>query len=108
MYTVDIHYQGSTRLSTKHNIDESIIIARREKDKLLCLIVGKGNGGTHKIKSESLLILNDYKANNKIKDFICGCDLDIFSSVYLNFKYRDRIPQVEKIKKNAGSIYVIL
>lgn len=108
MYTVDIHYNGATKLSCKHNIDEAIIIARRDKDKLLCLIVGRGNGGTHKIKTETINILTDYKVQNKIKDFICGADLDLFSSVYLSFKYRDRIPEIEKKKKNSGAIYVIL
>lgn len=108
MYTVDIHYKGATVLSTKHNIDESIIIARKDKDKLLCLIVGKGNGGTHKIKTETINILTEYRNTNKIKDFICGSDLDIFSSVYHSFKFKDRIPQDEKIKKNGGSIFVIL
>ena len=65
MYTVDIHYKGATVLSTKHNIDESIIIARKDKDKLLCLIVGKGNGGTHKIKTETINILIEYRNTNK-------------------------------------------
>lgn len=108
MYTVDIHYNGATRLSTKHNIDQSIIIARRQPDKLLCLIVGRGNGGTHKIKTESLNILAEYKTQNKIKDYICGSDLEMFSSTFINFKYKDRIPLSEKTKHNAGAIYVIL
>ena len=108
MYTVDIHYAGATRQSAKYNLDESIIIARRQPDKLLCLIVGRGKGGTHKIKTEILDVLSEYKAKNKVKDYICGSDLDIFSSVYSNFKYKDRIPEVEKYNKNAGAIYVIL
>jgi hypothetical protein len=108
MYTVDIHYAGATKLSAKYNIDESIKIARREKDKLLCLIVGRGNGGTHKIKTETINILSEYKNENKIKDFICGSDLDLFSSIYLNFKFKERIPELEKKKKNPGAIYVIL
>jgi hypothetical protein len=92
MYTVDIHYNGATRLSARYNIDQSIIIARRQPDKLLCLIVGRSNGGTHKIKTETLNILEEYKNQNKIRDYICGSDLELFSSVFINFKYKDRIP----------------
>lgn len=108
MYTVDIHYSGATRQSARYNLDESIIIARRQPDKLLCLIVGRGNGGTHKIKTEIIEVLCEYKASNKIKDFICGSDLEMFSSAFMNFKFRDRIPDIEKKKKNAGAIYVVL
>ena len=45
---------------------------------------------------------------NKIKDFICGSDLDLFSTVYLNFKYREKISELAKKKKNSGTIFVVI
>ena len=108
MYTIDIHYDGATTNSTRYNIEQAISIARRDKDKLLCLIVGRGKGGTHKIKTEAQNILLEFKCQNKIKDYILGSDLDLFSPVYLKFKYRDKIPDLEKKKMNSGAIYVIL
>lgn len=108
MYTVDIHYDGASRASAAYDLDQAITIARRDKDKLLCLIVGRGKGGTHKIKTNTIEILTEYKSKNKVKDFIVGSNLDRFSSAFINFKHRDRIPLQAILERNPGKIYVVL
>lgn len=109
MYTVDIHSNKETKDIALYELDQSIKLARKEKDKLLCVIVGYGSKNTtHIIKSATIDKLNEYKANKFIKDFICGNNLDLFDPIYLNFKYKDKIPDKEKKHPNPGCIYIIV
>ena len=108
MLTRDIHSNKETVAVALYDLDESIKLARREGDKLLALIVGYGNrGGSHKIKTAVIERLNEYASKGFIKGYIEGNHLDIFDSIYQSFKYRDRIPEAEKRKRNPGIIYII-
>lgn len=109
MLTRDIHSSMETVNTALYDLDISIKLGKKEKDKLVCLIVGYGSkGNSHKIKTACLAKLDELVRNNTIKDYIVGSNLDIFSSVYQNFKYKDRIPESEKTKKNPGAIYIIV
>lgn len=109
MFTRDIHSNNENVNTALYDLAKSIDMSRKAKEKLLCIIVGYGSTGkTHKIKNavENELIL--LKNQNKIKDFIFGNDLDIFSSKYQSFKYSQIIPCEEKNKRNAGCVYIVL
>ena len=107
MYTADIHSNKETVKDAIYELDIALSFARKEKDKLLCLITGYGSKGTsHKIKSEILIILEEYIKDNKIKGFLLGSDIDMFNYKYQKFIYKDRIPKKDKIIKNPGAIYV--
>lgn len=107
MYTADIHSNFETVKEAIYNLDIAISFARKEKDKLLCLIIGYGSKGTkHKIKTEILNKLNEYLDNKKIKGYLVGSEIDIFNGNYQKFIYKDRIPEKDKIIKNPGAIYI--
>ena len=109
MYIIDIHSNKETIEIAKYELDQGIIIARKDKDKLLCAIVGYGSSSNkHRIKTAILEYLSELKDKNYIKDYILGSDLDIFFFNYQSFKYGFRIPEEEKKTKNPGAIYVIL
>lgn len=108
MYTLDIHSCGETIPVAISKLETGLSFARRDKDKLLCLITGYGSTGkTHKIKTAVLEYLEENKGK-KFKDYILGSDLDIFFVKYQSFKYGNRIPESEKRLKNPGCIYIIL
>lgn len=107
MYFKDFH--GYILDEAIYDLDLTIKLCKKQKDKICGLIVGYGSSNkSHKIKTAFLDILEEKKNKKIIKDFICGEDLDIFSSKYLNFKYRDLIPESEKKIKNKGIIYLVL
>ena len=108
MINYDIHNdkQGFDRI--KYDLDIQIKFAKREKDRLLCLIVGYGStGGTHKIKNNAIEILEEYKKNNRIKDYLLGDNLDIFNPLYQSFKGKDNIPSNLK-NINPGIIIILV
>lgn len=107
MYFKDFH--GYTLDNAICELDITIKLCKKQKDKICGLIVGYGSSNkSHKIKSSFIEILEEKKNKKIIKDYICGEDLDIFSSKYLNFKFRYLIPESEKKIKNKGIIYIIL
>lgn len=109
MLTRDIHSQKESVDTALYDLEESIRLARFDKDKILCVIVGYGSTGkTHKIKTACLKHLEELKNNKKIKEYILGSDLDIFNINYQSLKYKDRIPNNVKKTRNPGAIYVIL
>ena len=109
MYTVDLHLKKETVDTAIANLYSSINIARRTKEKLICLIVGYGStGGTHKIKTAIENELNELKNKNQIKGFINGNELDIFNVKYQNFKYKMLLTEEVKRSKNPGAVYIIL
>ncbi len=109
MLTIDIHSNKETVSAALYQLGEAIRLARRDKDKLLCVIVGYGSTGkTHKIRTAVIDELTNLKINNNIKGFICGNNLDLFDPIYHGFEYRDRIPDSEKKKQNKGAIYIVL
>ena len=62
MKTADIHSDSENYDALIKKIDVEIRFAKREKDKLLCLIVGYGSsGGSHKIKNNTISILEELK-----------------------------------------------
>lgn len=84
-------------------------LAKKQKYKVVGLIVGYGSSGkTHKIKTAFLEELDSLKNKKYIKDYIKGEDLDLFNSRYLNFKYRELLPEEIKKHPNKGEIYVVL
>lgn len=104
----DIHSNKETVDTALYELEQSIKLCKRTKDKLLILIVGYGStSGHHKIKTNVLLKLEEYKNKNFIKDYIEGNKLDIFSLEYQKFKYSHLISEEEKRKKNPGIIYII-
>jgi hypothetical protein len=109
MYTVDIHSNKETKEIAKSELDIAISFARKDKDKLLKVIVGYGSkSNKHIIKTYILEYLLELKDKSQIKDYIEGENLDIFNPKYMNFKYGYRIPDFEKRTKNPGVIYIIL
>ena len=109
MYTVDLHLKGETVSSAISNLHSFIKLARKTKEKCLCLIVGYGStGGTHKIKTGVLEELENLKENNQIKDFIIGNEVDIFNPKYQTLKGKETIEKSLVGHMNAGQILVIL
>ncbi len=104
----DIHSNKETVDNALYDLEQSIKLCKRQKDKLLCLIVGYGSSsGHHRIKTAVIEKLNEYKEKNFIKDYIEGNNLDIFDIDYQKFKYKDLISDEEKRRKNPGIIYII-
>ena len=107
MITIDIHSNHETVGDAIAMLDSAIKLGRKDKDKLLCLIVGYGSKGTsHKIRSAVLEKLVEYKNNKYIKDYILGSDLDIFNLNYQHFIGKERISEAEKKNRNPGAIYI--
>ena len=107
MLTVDIHSNKETVKDVLYTLKEHILTAKRDKDKLLCLIVGYGSKGTsHKIKTATIEALDEYLKINFIKGYLLGERCDIFNSDYHKFIKKDRIPESYKRSMNKGVIFV--
>lgn len=107
MLRKDMH--GLTVNEALYELNVTIKLARNRKEKLIALIVGYGaSGKSHKIKSAFIETLTDLVTKKQIRDYILGSDLDLFNPRYLNFKYRDLIPNEVKRKANPGEIYIII
>ena len=107
MLTRDIHSNKESVVIALYDLHESIMLAKRDKDRLLCLIVGYGSKGTrHKIQTSVMDKLEEYLKNNTIKGYIRGNQIDIFDRAYQSFPYKDRIPEEDKKRKNPGAIYI--
>lgn len=109
MFTRDIHSNKETTKEALYELDNSIEIARRMKEKIICLIIGYGSHNTkHKISGVILEALKEYKEKNKIKDYILGSDLDIFHLNYQRFKGKEFLSEAEKAKRNRGAVYIYI
>lgn len=109
MYIIDIHSNKETVKDALYQLDEGIKIARRDKDKILCVITGYGSHNTsHKIKTAIEEKLEAYINDKFIKGWIRGNELDIFNKRYQSFPNSDRIPKNDKNIKNPGAIYIAL
>lgn len=109
MRTVDVHSDCENLNTLMYKLNIEFKFARREPDKLLCLIVGYGsNGGSHKIRNNVITLLDEYKDSNRIKDYILGSDIDIFNFKYQSFLGKDKIPVEFKNRVNPGVILVYL
>lgn len=107
MLTRDIHSNKESVSSALYDLNESIKMARRDKDKLLCLIIGYGSKGTsHKIKTAVIEYLEELKIKNQIKDYLLGSDIDIFNIKYQKFTHKDKIPDLDKKHPNPGVVYI--
>jgi hypothetical protein len=104
----DIHSNKERVEDALYDLEQSIKLCKKQKDKVLSLIVGYGSkSGHHKIKTAVLEKLEIYKEKGFVKDYIEGNKLDIFSLEYQKFKYGHLINEEEKRKKNPGIIYII-
>lgn len=109
MYTFDLHLKGSTVKDALYNLEIAIKLAKKSKERILCLIVGYGSsGGSHKIKSMVIEALDELVKCNKVKEFICGNELDLFNEKFLKLKLAHLIPDICKKRRNPGEIIVIL
>ena len=109
MYTIDIHSNKETVSMALYNLEIGIKMARKDKDKILCVITGYGSHNTkHKIKTEVLIKLEEYLKNKFIKGYILGNELDIFNLKYQSFPNKDKLSKEALINKNPGAIYVAL
>ena len=107
MYTKDIHSNKETVKDALYELEVSIKMAKRDKDKILCLITGYGSHNTsHKIKTAIEERLDEYLKTGFIKAWLTGNELDIFNLKYQSFPNRDRIPEKDKYIKNPGVIYI--
>lgn len=107
MLTADIHSNKETVAEAMVMMREHILTAKRDKDRLLCLIVGYGSKGTsHKIKTKALEVLDEYASTNFIKGYLLGSNVDIFNSEYHKFIKRDKIPDEYKRQRNPGVIFI--
>lgn len=108
MLTRDIHSNKETVDVALYDLKQTILLAKKQKEKVIALIVGYGSKGkTHKIQTAVLEALEEFKNNHFIREYIRGNDLDIFSVKYHSFKYKDLIPEGEKRACNPGVIYII-
>jgi len=109
MITRDIHSNKETVEVALYDLKQTILLAKKQREKVVALIVGYGSTGkTHKIQTAVLEALEDYRKTCFIKDYIRGNNLDIFSSIYHSFKFKDLIPEGEKRSGNPGVIYIIV
>lgn len=111
MQEFDIHKGKPPVDLAMKNLEGYILNQKRLRNKVMKVIVGYGSsGGTHKIKTASLEKLEDFKQTNKIKEYICCSDLDIFSVKYQILKdaFKKLVPEKEKKIKNAGAILIFL
>lgn len=109
MITIDIHYGKPTVDTALDNLSQQLFLFQRQKQKALCVITGYGSKtGKHKIKTATLVYLEDLKERSQIKDYIKGEDLDIFSPCYQQFKYKDLLDDTIKRNPNPGFVIVIL
>ncbi len=109
MLTRDIHSHQESVTTALYDLDQSISLCKRQREKLLCIIVGYGSTGkTHKIQTAVVEALENHKLTHKVKDYIKGSSLDIFNVEYQQFKYKNLIPKSEIEKKNPGVIYVVV
>ena len=107
MFTRDIHSNKETIIQAWYELDNSIFLAKKAKEKIVCLIIGYGSHNTsHKINTAILEKLAEYKSVGKVKDYIMGNKLDMFDLDYQKFKNKELIPEVEKRKKNPGCVYI--
>ena len=108
MITKDIHSNKETVNDALYLLDLYIKEAKRDKDKILCLITGYGSKGcTHKIRTSIIERLEEYKNKNRIKAFILGVDID-YGEKYIAFlKSAPRFYNVQK-ERNNGVIYIAL
>ena len=108
MITKDIHSNKETINDAIYALDLAIKEAKRDKDRILCLITGYGSkGGTHKIRTAILEKLEEYKEKGRIKAYILGSDID-YGEKYIEFlKSAPRFYNVEK-QANNGVLYVSL
>ena len=106
MITKDIHSNKETIADALYQLDLAIKEAKRDPDKILCIITGYGSrGGTHKIRSAVLEKLEEYIENKRIKAYILGSDID-FGNKYIEFlKKSPRFYNVQK-QCNDGIIYI--
>lgn len=108
MLSRDIHYKMPTVANALEHLDLFLKEVKRSQ-KIVEVITGYGSsGGSSKIKNAVIKRLMELKESNYIKDFICGNELDIFNDKYLNFKYRNLIPDEYKKIQNKGAIYIVL
>lgn len=107
MLTRDIHSNNETVSIALYELTVSINLARKDKDKLLCLITGYGSSGkTHKIKTAIIEKLEELKAKKQIKGYLIGSELDIFNLNYQGFSHKDKIPKSDFNRPNPGVIYI--
>ena len=107
MRTTDMHSDSENQARIKYELENEIRFAKRESDKLLCIISGYGStGGTHKIRNYLIELLDEYKSTKRIKDYILGEDIDIFNVKYQSFIGKEKIPESIKKSHNKGIILV--
>lgn len=108
MLSRDIHYGKPTVINAIEHLKLFLKDSKRS-EKIVEVITGYGSsGGTSKIRSASLELLEELKKSKFIKDYICGNELDIFNSKYQTFQYKSLISEDIKKRRNPGAIYVIL
>ncbi len=106
MITKDIHSNKETVVDALYQLDLAIKEAKRDPDKILCIITGYGSrGGTHKIRSAVLEKLEEYIENKRIKAYILGSDID-FGNKYIEFL--KKAPRFYNVLKqcNDGIVYI--
>ena len=107
MYIKDIHSNNETINDAIYELLEGIKMAKRDKDKILCLITGYGSHGTsHKIKTAIEEKLDELLKDKIIKGWLRGTELDIFNYKYQSFPNAYNIPKKDKNDKNPGAIYI--
>lgn len=106
MITRDIHSNKETINDALYQLDLAIKDAKKDKDRILCVITGYGSkGGTHKILNNVLLKLDEYVKNKRIKAYIIGSDID-YGIKYIEFlKMAPGFYNVRK-QANKGVIYI--
>lgn len=108
MISSDIHYAKPTVSNALEHL-KLFLQSVKKSEKIVEVITGYGSsGGSKKIKNATIKYLDELVKTKYIKDFIWGNEIDIFNSKYQNFKYKSLIPEVEKIKQNSGSVFIIL
>ena len=108
MLSRDIHYGRPTVFNAIEHL-KLFLRDSKQTEKIVEVITGYGSSsGSSKIRNASIVLLDELKEINYIKDYIFGNELDIFNFKYQNFKYKDLLSEEVKKRRNPGAIYVIL
>ena len=108
MYTVDIHKHNETVKDAIKELEVAITFGRKEKDRILCVVVGYGSTSGHQRIKTSVIEYLDEKIGKGIKDYLIGSEVDIFNPRYQKCKFGSKLPKEAFWDKNPGIIYIFL
>ena len=108
MYTVDIHNNKENTKDAIKELEVAISFGKKDRDKILCVIVGYGSKSGHSRIKQAEIEYLDTKLGKGVKDYLIGNEVDIFNPKYQKCKFGSKLPKEAFIAKNSGCIYIFL